>query len=195
MKKLVVLIVLAMLFVGACEPTETPTPEVIVVTATALPVTETPAPTFIVIPTVTLTPLPTQAFTSVEEYSVWALDVGDRVQDYLNELLRVNNYAVDDPTIVLNLSWQKDFYRVHLEMLLLAKEVEDAEIIPPPAYAEAHGFLLSAVEHYGNAAQILYDIPWVLGDSKGATQSMTLAISEIELGSAMVEQATMALPH
>jgi len=32
MKKLIVLIVLAMLFVGACEPTKTPTPEIIIET-------------------------------------------------------------------------------------------------------------------------------------------------------------------
>jgi len=191
MKKLFILIMLVMLFVGACSSP----PEVIVETV-IVEVTSTTVPSTATLePTATLVSPPTSAAMPTTEYVGWIGRIADRVVDYFNEYQRVNDYTMDDPTIVLTQRWKTDFYMVHLNMIILAKEVKEAGIVPPPAFVEAHGFVLSAVEHYGNAAQILYDINWFDVDNLDDTAySMTLVIPELELGNAMIEQATKALP-
>ena len=144
-----------------------------------------PAPFPTPAPTITLAP----ASTPVSTYRSDMILLLSEMVEYMDRMTELTTRAADDPLIILDTQWRREFRGVAENIQFLSSVGMLALPVPPPKFRPAHGKLVQAMRHYNAAAGLM--ISWLDTNDLATLQKIE---PQLSLGTVLLTEATTLLP-
>lgn len=169
-----------LMFLGSNEPAAVPVPAALATTKA----TRTPHLTYTPAPTVTLTPTSVPVDDTDAKYIDESIALLVRYDAAMTDLGEWATSGSSYPTFA---EWAAEASPKLAELLIVGEGIR--ELQPSPRFAKSHGVFCEATEHYDAAAQLI-----AKGIDTLNSDFITEAVTEMTLGTALIEEATMLLP-